>query len=41
MTAQTCTFRYQVGWLEFLASLKRRHEVGAGWRPVEQVAPVS
>jgi len=32
---------YQLGWLEFLASLKRMHEVGAGWRPVEQVAPVS
>jgi len=29
---------YQVGWMEFLASLKRMHEVGAGWRPVEQVA---
>jgi uncharacterized protein YndB with AHSA1/START domain len=29
---------YQLGWMEFLASLKRLHEVGAGWRPVEQVA---
>lgn len=28
---------YQLGWMEFLASLKRMHEVGAGWRPVEQV----
>ncbi len=28
---------YQVGWMEFLASLKRMHETGAGWRPVEQV----
>jgi uncharacterized protein YndB with AHSA1/START domain len=29
---------YQLGWMEFLASLKRMHEVGAGWRPVEQLA---
>jgi uncharacterized protein YndB with AHSA1/START domain len=28
---------YQLGWMEFLASLKRMHEVGAAWRPVEQV----
>ncbi len=28
---------YQLGWIEFLASLKRMHEVGPGWRPVEQV----
>ena len=28
---------YQLGWMEFLASLKRMHEVAAGWRPVEQV----
>jgi uncharacterized protein YndB with AHSA1/START domain len=26
---------YQLGWQEFLVSLKRMHEVGAGWRPVE------
>jgi uncharacterized protein YndB with AHSA1/START domain len=32
---------YQLGWLDFLASLKRMHEAGAGWQPVEQVAPVS
>jgi uncharacterized protein YndB with AHSA1/START domain len=29
---------YQLGWMEFLASLKRMHEVGPAWRPVEQVA---
>lgn len=29
---------YQLGWMEFLASLKRMHEAGPGWRPVEQVA---
>jgi uncharacterized protein YndB with AHSA1/START domain len=29
---------YQLGWMEFLASLKRMHEVGAGWRPVQRVA---
>jgi len=28
---------YQLGWMEFLASLKRMHEAGAAWRPVEQV----
>jgi uncharacterized protein YndB with AHSA1/START domain len=28
---------YQLGWMEFLASLQRMLEVGAGWRPVEQV----
>jgi uncharacterized protein YndB with AHSA1/START domain len=28
---------YQLGWLEFLASLKRMHEIGADWRPVDQV----
>jgi len=28
---------YQLGWMEFLASLKRMLEAGAGWRPVEQV----
>jgi hypothetical protein len=27
---------YQLGWMEFLASLKRMHEVGTGWKPVEQ-----
>ena len=32
---------YQLGWMEFLASLKRMHEVGAGWRPVEQVTPAA
>jgi uncharacterized protein YndB with AHSA1/START domain len=31
---------YQLGWMEFLASLKRMHETGAGWRPVEQVPAV-
>lgn len=29
---------YQLGWLDFLASLKRMLEVGAAWRPVEQVS---
>ena len=29
---------YQLGWMEFLASLKRMHEAGPAWRPVEQVA---
>jgi uncharacterized protein YndB with AHSA1/START domain len=28
---------YQVGWMEFLASVQRMLEVGAGWQPVEQV----
>jgi uncharacterized protein YndB with AHSA1/START domain len=28
---------YQLGWMEFLASLKRMHEVGAGWKPVEEI----
>ena len=28
---------YQLGWMEFLASLQRMLEVGAGWRPVEHV----
>jgi uncharacterized protein YndB with AHSA1/START domain len=28
---------YTLGWIEFLASLKRMHEVGAGWKPVEEV----
>jgi hypothetical protein len=28
---------YQLGWMEFLASLKRMHEAGAGWRPVQTV----
>ena len=32
---------YQLGWMEFLVSLKRMHEVGAGWRPVEQVTPAA
>ena len=32
---------YQLGWMEFLASLKRMHEVGAGWGPVEQVTPAA
>jgi uncharacterized protein YndB with AHSA1/START domain len=31
---------YQVGWMEFLASLQRMLEVGVGWQPVEQVAAV-
>jgi uncharacterized protein YndB with AHSA1/START domain len=31
---------YQLGWMEFLASLQRMLEVGAGWRPVEQVTAV-
>jgi uncharacterized protein YndB with AHSA1/START domain len=31
---------YQLGWMEFLASLQRMLEVGAGWHPVEQVAAV-
>jgi hypothetical protein len=32
---------YQLGWTGFLASLKRMHQVGAGWRPVEQVTPAA
>ena len=28
---------YQVGWMEFLASLQRMLEIGAGWQPVELV----
>jgi hypothetical protein len=28
---------YQPGWMEFLASLKRMHEAGAGWQPVQTV----
>jgi len=32
---------YQLGWMEFLASLKRMHEVGAGWKPVEELAAAS
>ncbi len=28
---------YQLGWMEFLASLKRMHEAGAGWQPVQTV----
>lgn len=28
---------YQLGWMEFLASLKRMHEAGEGWQPVRQV----
>ncbi len=28
---------YQLGWMEFLASLKRMHEAGAAWKPVEEV----
>jgi uncharacterized protein YndB with AHSA1/START domain len=28
---------YQLGWMEFLASLQRMLEVGAGWQPVKQV----
>jgi uncharacterized protein YndB with AHSA1/START domain len=35
--AERRTEGYQLGWMEFLASLKRMLEVGAGWRPVEQV----
>jgi uncharacterized protein YndB with AHSA1/START domain len=31
---------YQLGWMEFLASLKRMHEVGPAWQPVEQVPAV-
>jgi hypothetical protein len=31
---------YQLGWMEFLASLQRMHELGTGWRPVEQVQAV-
>ena len=27
---------YQLGWMEFLASLKRMHEVGPAWAPVKQ-----
>jgi len=32
---------YQLGWQEFLASLKRMHEVGPGWQPVRQIEFVS
>jgi uncharacterized protein YndB with AHSA1/START domain len=32
---------YQLGWQEFLVSLKRMHEAGRGWEPVEQVAAVN
>jgi uncharacterized protein YndB with AHSA1/START domain len=32
---------YQLGWLEFLASLKRMLEVGAGWQPVRQAEPAA
>ena len=28
---------YQLGWQEFLVSLKRLHEVGPGWQPVRQI----
>jgi uncharacterized protein YndB with AHSA1/START domain len=28
---------YQLGWMEFLASVKRMHEAGVGWRPVQRV----
>jgi uncharacterized protein YndB with AHSA1/START domain len=28
---------YQLGWMEFLASLKRMHEAGVAWQPVRQV----
>jgi uncharacterized protein YndB with AHSA1/START domain len=28
---------YQLGWMEFLASLKRMHEAGQSWRPVREV----
>jgi uncharacterized protein YndB with AHSA1/START domain len=28
---------YQLGWQEFLASLKRMHEVGPDWQPVRQI----
>jgi uncharacterized protein YndB with AHSA1/START domain len=31
---------YEVGWAAFLASLKRMHEVGDRWRPVQTAAPV-
>ncbi len=27
---------YQLGWMEFLASLKRMHETGPSWVPVKQ-----
>jgi uncharacterized protein YndB with AHSA1/START domain len=32
---------YELGWLEFLASLKRMLEVGAGWQPVRQAEPAA
>jgi uncharacterized protein YndB with AHSA1/START domain len=32
---------YQLGWQEFLVSLKRMHEVGAGWQPVRQAEPAA
>jgi uncharacterized protein YndB with AHSA1/START domain len=28
---------YQLGWQEFLVSLKRMHEVGPSWQPVRQI----
>lgn len=28
---------YQLGWQEFLVSLRRMHEVGAGWQPFTQL----
>jgi uncharacterized protein YndB with AHSA1/START domain len=32
------TDTYQLGWQEFLVSLKRMHELGAAWQPLETVA---
>jgi uncharacterized protein YndB with AHSA1/START domain len=32
---------YQLGWQEFLVSLKRMLEVGAGWQPVRQTEPAA
>jgi uncharacterized protein YndB with AHSA1/START domain len=32
---------YEVGWAAFLASFKRMHEAGDGWRPVQSGEPVS
>ena len=32
---------YQLGWQEFLVSLKRMLEVGAGWQPVRQSEPAA
>jgi hypothetical protein len=32
---------YQLGWQEFLVSLKRMLEVGAGWQLVRQAEPAA